>query len=123
MYHFCTTLPESNEGYRFPFRNRNGSNDLLKCDLIKMKTAKTDADIDLLYILNSAESQQPTKHEKYFDKSFEAASVKKGKFACSRFKPPKASHNKPSQMALFDWHPVKMIYEVVFCFTFSDEVD
>ena len=56
MYHFCITLPESNEGYRFPFRNRNGSNDLLKCDLIKMKTAKTDADIDLLYILNSAES-------------------------------------------------------------------
>ena len=54
MYHFCLTLPESNEGYGFPFRN--GSNDLLKCDLIKMKTAKTDADIDLLYILNSAES-------------------------------------------------------------------
>ena len=51
MYHFCITLPESNEGYSFPFRNRNGSNDLLKCDLIKMKTAKTDADIDLLYIL------------------------------------------------------------------------
>ena len=46
MYHFCTTLPESNEGYRFPFRNRNGSNDLLKCDLIKMKTAKTNVDID-----------------------------------------------------------------------------
>ena len=77
MYHFCITLPESNEGYRFPFRNRNGSNDLLKCDLIKMKTAKTDADIDLLYILNSAESYQPTKHKKYCDKSFEAASVKK----------------------------------------------
>ena len=77
MYHFCITLPESNEGYRFPFRNKTGTNDLLKSDLIKMKTVKTDKDIDQLYILNSAESQQPTKHEKYCDESFEAASVKK----------------------------------------------
>ena len=77
MYHFCITFPESNEGYRFPFRNKTGTNDLLKSDLIKMKTVKTDKDIDQLYILNSAESQQPTKHEKYCDESFEAASVKK----------------------------------------------
>ena len=77
MYHFCITLPESNEGYRFPFRNKTGTNDLLKIDLIKMKTVKTDKDIDQQYILNSAESQQPTKHEKYCDESFEAASVKK----------------------------------------------
>ena len=26
-------------------------------------------------------------------------------------------------MAYFAWHPVKIIHEVVFCFTFSDEVD
>ena len=46
MCHFCITLSDSNEGYRFPFLSKNGSNDLLKCDLIKMKTAKTNADID-----------------------------------------------------------------------------
>ena len=49
--------------------------------------------------------------------------ISKKKIACSWFKPPKASHRKPSQMAFFAWHPVKIIYEVVFCFTFSDEVD